>query len=207
LTFSIRRCTPSSMKPLSIDKELEAIGIIIHALESLDEPQRLFVLKTVTERLGVSLPINNSSAGGGAGGAATPNSPVSGGGKGGGSLDAQTPKQFLKAKLPKTDVQRVACLAYYLANHRSQPHFKTEDITSLNTEAGGQRLSNPHLAVNNALHQNGYFAPVGGGNKQITGLGEDVVEALPDQEAVKAVSANQKKPRRKPAKKSPAKTK
>ena len=43
------------MKTTTIDKELDAIKTVVHALESLDEAQRQFVLRTVIERLGVSL--------------------------------------------------------------------------------------------------------------------------------------------------------
>ena len=124
---------------------------------------------------------------------------------GGDSLDGQTAKQFLKSKQPVTDVQRIACLAYYLTHAREQGHFKVLDLTKLNIDAGGTRLTNPHLTVKNATNQNRYLAPVGLGKKQITGLGEDVVNALPDQEAVKAVVANQKKPRKKNAKKAASK--
>lgn len=124
-----------------------------------------------------------------------------------GSLNGQTAKQFLKAKAPKKDVLRIACLAYYLTYGKSQPHFKTEDLTKLNTEAGGTQLSNPSTAVSNATKQNKFLAPVGKGNKQITTLGEDVVDALPDEEAVKAVLTKQNKPRKKYTKKSGSKTK
>jgi hypothetical protein len=110
-------------------------------------------------------------------------------------------------KMPKTDVQRIACLAYYLTHGREQPHFKTEDLTKLNTEAGGTPLSNPSMAVSNATKQNKFLGAVGEGKKQITALGEDVVTALPDEEAVKAVLANHRKPRRKKTKKSVAKAK
>ena len=198
------------MKTASLDQELEALKAILHALEPLDETQRRFVLKTVAERMGISgaLPatsgINQERQAGGmpaSGGATAVASDISG------SFDGQTPKQFLKAKLPKTDVQRVACLAFYLTHARNQSQFDTEAITKLNTEALGTRLSNPSGAVNNAMNQNRFLAPVGKGNKQITGLGEDVVNALPDQEAVKAVLANNRKPRKKTVKKATAKTK
>jgi hypothetical protein len=125
----------------------------------------------------------------------------------GGVLDGQTAKQFLKSKTPKTDVQRIACLAYYLTHARNQPHFKTEDLTKLNTEAGGIPLSNPSMAVANATKQNKFLGAVGQAKKQITALGEDVVVALPSEEAVKAVVTNQRKPRKKKAKKVLAKTK
>jgi hypothetical protein len=197
------------MKATSLDRELEALKVILLALEPLDPTQRSFVLKTVAERLGIST-IAPAAAGSrqephGAGkpasGSATAVGDING------SLDAQTPKQFLKAKLPKTDVQRVACLAFYLTHARNQSRFDTEAITKLNTEALGTRLSNPSAAVNNAMNQNRFLAPVGQGNKQITGLGEDVVNALPDQEVVKAVIAAHRKPRKKTAKKAAAKNK
>src|SRR5436309_11534705 len=46
-----------------------------------------------------------------------------------------SPKEFLRDKHPMTDVERVTCLAYYLAHYRDTPHFKTVDISTLNTEA------------------------------------------------------------------------
>ena len=90
---------------------------------------------------------------------------------------------------------------------KSQPHFKTEDLTKLNSDAGGTELSNPSMAVSNATKQNKYLAPVGKGQKQITTLGEDVVEALPDEQALAAILTKHKKPRKKTAKKGATKAK
>jgi hypothetical protein len=181
-------------KQTAFSQELEALGTILGVLEPLDDEKRRFVLKTAYERLGIANPVTpkagdapaNARNAGGSG--VTPNFAT---------LDGVTPKAFLKAKKPITDVQRVACLAYYLTNARQMAHFKTKDITSLNTEAAGDRFSNAALAVNNATNQNRFLAPAGKGNKQITGHGEDVVNALPDQEAVNAAVAGYKKPRRK----------
>ena len=36
-------------------------------------------------------------------------------------------KEFLYEKKPQTDVERIACLAYYLTHYRTTPHFKTTD--------------------------------------------------------------------------------
>jgi len=47
-----------------------------------------------------------------------------------------SPKDFLLEKQPRTDVERIACLAYYLTHYRATPHFKTIDLSILNTEAG-----------------------------------------------------------------------
>ena len=96
-----------------------------------------------------------------------------------------SPKEFMLRKQPKTDVERVACLAYYLTNYRDTPHFKTLDISKLNTEAAQTKFSNAAKAVDNATML-GYLAPATKANKQISGPGELFVEALPDRAAAKA---------------------
>jgi hypothetical protein len=200
------------MKPVSIDEELESLKIILHALEPLDEAQRRFVLKTVAERMGVAMTSSSGSgqerAAGTAAGEPIVSPGAACGAAGNGNVSAdQTPKQFLRLKMPKTDVQRIACLAYYLTQAREQTHFKTEDLTKLNTEAGGTPFSNPSMAVGNATSLSKFLASVGGGRKQITALGEDIVVALPDQEGAKAVLDRHRKPRKKRAKKAGVKSK
>jgi hypothetical protein len=179
------------MKAASLDQELESLKTILHALEPLDETQRRFVLRTVAERAGISgvIPQNappntaaNPSHQAHQGGIIIP--PV--------SLDGMSAKDFLKAKRPATDVQRIACLAFYLTHVRKQPHFKTRDLTNLNIEGAGGKMSNAAFTTKNATNQNGFLAHAGKGRKQITGLGEDVVNALPDQEAVKRVITDSK---------------
>jgi hypothetical protein len=96
-----------------------------------------------------------------------------------------SPKEFLFKKQPRNDVERVASLAYYLAHYRDQPHFKTADISALNTEAAQSKLSNAAQAVANATKY-GYLAPAVKGMKQLSAGGELYVEALPDREAAHA---------------------
>ncbi len=110
-----------------------------------------------------------------------------------------TPKQFVAQKKPGNNYERVACLGYYLANYRDMPHFKTSDITKLNTESA-HHFTNPSLFVAQTTTSYHYLAAAGGGKKQITPLGEAVVEALPDRAAVKAAIA-ENKPRRKTSRK------
>ena len=88
-------------------------------------------------------------------------------------------KEFLRDKRPVTDVERVACLAYYLAHYRDTPHFKTFDISSLNTEAAQPKFSNASVAVDNAK-ATGYLVPGAKGTKQLSAAGEKFVELLPD---------------------------
>jgi len=93
-----------------------------------------------------------------------------------------SPKEFLRDKEPSTDVERVTCLAYYLTHYRDAPHFKTVDISTINTEAAQPKFSNATFAVDNA-RKRGLLVPATKGNKQITAAGEKFVELLPDRTA------------------------
>lgn len=101
-----------------------------------------------------------------------------------------TPKQFMAQKKPANNYERVACLAYYLTTVRKTPHFKTKEITELNTESA-HKFSNAALFVRHATSTYHYLSPAGKGQKQITTLGESVVEALPDRAKVdQAIAEN-----------------
>ena len=102
------------------------------------------------------------------------------------SSSEETPKEFLLRKRPNTNVERVACLAYYLTHYRDTPYFKTIDINKLNTEAAQIKLSNPSFAVGDAVRA-GYLAAATKGMKQLSAPGEQYVEALPDRDAAKEV--------------------
>lgn len=106
-----------------------------------------------------------------------------------------SPKDFLIEKQPRTEVERIACLAYYLRNYRDMPYFKTLDISTLNTEAAQPKFSNPARSVDHAT-QSGYLAAATQGNKQLSAAGELFVQALPDREAAKNTMAHAR-PRRK----------
>lgn len=112
------------------------------------------------------------------------------------------PKSFMRDKMPKTDVEKVACLAYYLTHYRDTPHFNTLDISTLNTEAAQPKFSNATYAVNNAL-QAGFLVPAVKGTKQLSASGELFVQMLPDHDAAKTATANMKSKRKtkKPQKK------
>lgn len=106
-----------------------------------------------------------------------------------------SPKDFLFQKNPKTDVDRVACLAYYLTHFRNTVHFKTMDISKLNTEAAQIKLSNTSNAVNNAT-QSGFLVQAARGAKQMSAPGERYVDTLPDHAAARKVMAEMRPRRR-----------
>ncbi len=106
-----------------------------------------------------------------------------------------SPKDFILEKQHQTDVERVTCLAYYLTHYRDTPNFKPVDISTLNTEAAQPKLSNARQAVRNAV-VSGYLALAANDTKQISALGGQFVQALPDREAAKASMTNAR-PKRK----------
>lgn len=107
----------------------------------------------------------------------------------------QSPKDFLRDKKPRTDVERVATLAYYLTHYRNMPHFKTVDLSQLNTEAAQVKFSNAAQAVDNATKA-GLLVPAVKGAKQLSADGESYVQSLPDRAAAKEAIADSR-PRRK----------
>lgn len=109
---------------------------------------------------------------------------------------APTPKEFLFDKRPTSDVERIACLAYYSAHYLDTPHFKTLDLSKLNTDAAQLKFSNPAQAVDNATKA-GFLVPATKGTKQLSSLGELYVQALPDREAARAAVAHSRPKRRK----------
>jgi hypothetical protein len=112
------------------------------------------------------------------------------------------PKAFMLDKKPLTDLERVTCLAYYLTHYRDTPEFKTIDLSKLNTEAAQVKLSNPAMAVDNAVKA-GLLVATSKGNKMIGANGELYVQALPDRDAARAAIAHAR-PRRKKRQRSSA---
>jgi hypothetical protein len=114
--------------------------------------------------------------------------------------EAPSPREFVSRKRPASNVERVACLAYYLDRYRSTPHFRTPDIVDLNTESAGPKFGNPSRDVDNADRGSGFLVTAGKGTKQLSVRGEALVEALPERDAVKAaMSEHPYRPRKRDA--------
>lgn len=171
--------------------DLEILNEILAALGKLEASSQERMLNTVATFLGLP---NHANVRGG-NGAPFP-SPVTSNQESLFSEDRSiSPKQFMFEKQPKTDVEKVACLAYYLTHYREIQHFKTLDISKLNTEAAQVKFANAAMAVDNATKR-AYLVPATKGSKQLSALGEQYVLALPDRERARGVMESARPRRR-----------
>jgi len=106
-----------------------------------------------------------------------------------------SPKEFLLEKQPLTDVERVACLAFYLTHYEETSSFKTLDLSKLNTRAAQPKFANAAQVAKNAV-ASGYLVPSTKGYRQLSAAGEQFVRALPDRSAAKSAMAAARPKRR-----------
>lgn len=180
-----------------------ALVAVVKALEPLGDDERRWVLQSAASRWTLNLQMPASAGNSGANN--TNQSAVGSGGTP--QANAQDAKAFMKLKDPKSDLQRIAALAYHLTHGKNLPIFKTRDLTTANTDAKGPKFHIPRAVGNAARAKCGYLSAVGGGKKQLSSYGEEIVEALPDQEAVKALEAKYKKGKRRGGRKKTSKKK
>jgi len=171
--------------------ELEVLTTVLQALQDLPPEARLRVVAAVTSFFGIATPLHIRPS-------STPSAVMAAGERTSHDQPSSfsqdrtpSPKEFLLEKRPQTDVERIACLAYYVTHYRGTPHFKTLDLSKLNTEAAQVKFSNASWAVDNATKL-GYLVPATKGAKQISALGELYVQALPDQAAARSAVAHAK---------------
>lgn len=94
--------------------------------------------------------------------------------------DVLSPRDFLAQKKPRSDVQKVAALGYYLTKYRNTPHFDTRAVAALAEEAGLPPFRSAPSAVSNAQSQLGYLVSAGErGARKLSEVGTDLVESLP----------------------------
>jgi len=170
--------------------DASVLAEVISALRQLSPDSRQRLIDTVSTFFSAKAPSSGPSA-------SQSTSPVSFGSSFSESKPI-TAKQFILEKEPRTDVERIGCLAFYLTHYADTPHFKTLDLSRLNTEAAQPKFSNAAVSVENATKM-GYLVPAIKGLKQLSAAGERFVQALPDREAAKAaMNAVRSRMRRRP---------
>jgi hypothetical protein len=155
----------------------DALKAVTTALESLPDAEKQWVLQSAASRWALNVQVHNPAGSGGPGTlGGTQNSNFHG------SFKTTDARAFMREKKPATDVQRVACLAYFhmKTGHRT---FTSNDIQKINTDSGGSKI-NFKRALDNATRKSHYISTVRGREKHLTTLGEDIVDALPDQKKV-----------------------
>lgn len=170
-----------------------ASDLVRHAIETLqdmEERWKHWVINGISEGLGLGSRSTQQGGGGGGTGAGAGTGADGGGAAGGGASNLGTPRAFLRDKSPQGPIQIIACLGQYLTVARNMPHFKSGDLKSLYSEAAyPERIRSWPVAVANAQKAKYLAAGTGHGVKQLSHHGEDVVNALPNQEAVLALKA------------------
>ncbi len=170
-------------------EEIRVLTVILNNLRSVAPEARERILHTAATYFGLT-PSKVAQT--------SPGTAASGGNGAGTSFSEDrsiSPKEFLLQKQPRSDVEKVACLAFYLTHYRDAPHFKTLDISKLNTEAAQVKFSNAAVAVDNAAKK-GLLVPADRGQKQLSAVGEQYVLALPDREAAQTALSGLRKRRK-----------
>lgn len=181
------------------DSDFEIVSKIVSFLQDLEKEKRIHILKTVNTwfRVGRDTTLDEASLPEKSAASQLPKTtrnelPTFS------DRDVMTPKDFLIEKNPRTEVERVTCLSYYLTHYRETPHFKTVEISEVNMEAAQPKFRNASQAVKNATNV-GLLATVSRGKKQLSAIGEQFVLALPDREEAKALLERRIKRRSKKA--------
>jgi hypothetical protein len=161
---------------------ITAIGRALGAIEDQGARNRVLQWAASAYGSGASLQLGGGSSdtsGGVAGGTGTSTTQSS-------VASAANAKAFMAQKRPTSDVYKALCLAYWLLHKKSTTTFKAKDLTDLARGDAATPFGHAAMAVSNA-GRSGFFAPAGGGRKQLTPKGEGIVEALPDAAKVKEV--------------------
>ena len=174
-----------------LSAKLKAIEVIVKELQKLDEGDRPDVISFALKQVGLTPPTNLNSP--------QSDSNIAGGSQSTG-LDMSM-ADFVKNKSPKNEYQRVAVIAYYREYKQSKKEFKNAEMSQANTQEARQpKISNITDVVTKARDRYKFLTKgAGRATRQLSTQGADIVNALPDQEAVKKLiaSAKSRKPRKK----------
>lgn len=184
-----------------IDKEIEAIKVVLHALEPLPTEVRASVLRYVLQRLQIVIAPSTETA------TAATSAPIAGltSGAIAATGEQQTTPTHIKTlkeqKQPKSANEMATLVAYYLANAAPKADRK-DRITAKDIETYFKiaefPLTKTQFTLPNAKAA-GYLDAVGDGEYKLNAVGHNlVVHSMPRESGTKAA------PRRRPAKKTKA---
>lgn len=172
-----------------LSKKLNAIRRIVEELLKLDEDDRPDVVSFALKQIGLS----SSSVSG------FPSRDQNSVDDGPDTNLDESMADFVKSKKPQTEYQRVAVIAYYREHKQGKKEFKNAEMSQANTqEARQSKISNITDVVSKARDRYKFFTKgAGKATHQLSTLGADIVNALPDQEEVRALIADSKTRKRK----------
>ena len=165
----------------------EIVAEVTRILEPLSEEDRAHVMNTVAVwyRIpGFKSPLNQTTQTRNVGSSAPTDADVNDPFQG---REEISPKQFIMEKDPRTEAERIACLAYYLTHFRDTPAFGTNDLSRLNTEAAQRKFSNAAVTAGNAMRDGLFVQASKPGLRQLSAIGERFVQALPDRDGAKNI--------------------
>jgi hypothetical protein len=164
---------------MEIEQELKSIGIIAAEIEKIPEERRSAVVNFVLERFNIqkitlspSQKVNEINT------ELNTNK----------SNTTSNIKEFIEEKKPKNNVQLIATLGYYIEKNEDS-EFGSKELNDANSRAKLPPIANTPRDLKNAqfLYHLVTKGHVDKKKKMLTGIGEKVVEALPDQEKVRLV--------------------
>lgn len=181
--------------PGQADRELEAIGTILRALQPLEGDSVQRVLDYIFRRLSINWPSGISSQG-----SIEMASPPVPGAKEGGRPRQPSIRDLKEEKRPESDNQMAALVAYYFSEEAPEderkPAVGKADIEKLFKQAGFKLPKRPSMTLPNAAAA-GYLDSIGGGLYKLNPVGYNlVVHALPRDQFF---ASSPPRPRKKPS--------
>ena len=183
---------------IDVEKEMEAIGAVLKALDPLESKARQSVLDYVIRRLDIPLPSTQ-------GGALPPKTSLPPGEP---PLTPREPtdqvhiKDLVSGKKPRSAIEMATLIAYYLS-HKAPQKDRTQTVNTKNIDTyfkiGGFKLpTKPQFTLANAKKA-GYLDSVGDGNFKLNPVGYNlVVHSMPKASEQGARRPQQKKSSKKP---------
>ena len=164
----------------NVDSEIEAIHVVLNALEPLDAAARASVLDYVLKRLNIHGAATTPSAAPLISTPPTPPAPT--------SVQPAVYQQlhikdFKEQKQPRSAIEMAAIVAYYLENHAPEVDRKnsvdTEDLDTYFKIAGFKLPAQQRFTLVNARNA-GYFDSAGSGEYRFNAVGHNlVVHSMP----------------------------